>query len=312
MKTKVNLIKLWMTVLLVLGAVGCSNGGGGKSMANLIPTNDGGVCPRPDTCPGGCFKVFPSHCCNADGKIKKPEGAECRDSSFAPAAHVNNALGQMANITGAGESSGRSAASMENLGSKLQTGGNSSAAKAADRFVNREPQSAALENNPVPESESTSPIASVAGEGGGRGSSGGSTSGGGGGGGLGGLGVGVKTDPAIAPSDTPVLASEDSAGTYSGGGGGARGGGGSSFGSLFGGGNEGGVSGKAQDGFNLGRKPAGGDSTTGSADPENYFSMLKPSDSLFKIVERRYMDKAKNWALTDAHDASASVKKLVK
>lgn len=298
-----------MVVLFLLGAVGCSSGGGGK-MVNLIPTNDGGVCPRPDTCPGGCFKVFPSHCCDADGKIKKPEGAECRDSSFAPAAHVNNALGQMANITGAGESSGRSAASMESLNQRIQTGGNQSAAKAADRFVNREPQLAALGGNSPQGSHSSTPVASVAGDGG-RGSSGGGVSGGGGGG-LGTFGVGVKTDPAIAPSDTPTLASEDSAGSYSGGGGGARGGGSSSFGSLFGGGNEGGISGKAQDGFNLGRGPAGGDSTKSSADPENYFSMLKPSDSLFKIVERRYMDKAKNWALTDAYDASAAVKKLAK
>jgi hypothetical protein len=56
----------------------------------------------------------------------------------------------------------------------------------------------------------------------------------------------------------------------------------------------------------LDRSPAAdGSNAMGSKDPEDYFSLVNPGDSIFKIVERRYTTKAKQWALTDA-DAVAS------
>jgi hypothetical protein len=38
----------------------------------------------------------------------------------------------------------------------------------------------------------------------------------------------------------------------------------------------------------------------GSQDPANYFSLLNTDDNLFKIVERRYVSKSKQWAISDA------------
>jgi hypothetical protein len=45
----------------------------------------------------------------------------------------------------------------------------------------------------------------------------------------------------------------------------------------------------------------------GSQDPANYFSMLKADDNLFKIVERRYGSKSKQWAISDAQQIRRSV-----
>lgn len=319
MKSKNSLIELWLAMGLAVGLVSCAGGGGGKSMQNIIPENDADTCPRPtsEECKktGGCFRVLPASCCDGEGNLKKTQGPECLDSSQASTAHVNNSLAQLARTAEAGQTSAAHAAGLEGESQQVQAGSNGSAATASDRLSQQEdPRSAAL-GNPSEQGSgaptSLLPLApSEAGRlSGGRGSSSGL---GGGGTGLGSFGSGIKTDPAMKPlgSLTPAA---DTVPAYAGGGGSRGGGGRFDSGSLFGSGSgSDGMGGKAQDSLHLGRNPAGGDSVMGSLDPENYFSMLKPSDNLFKIVERRYTSKAKTWALSQAEDTQAAVKKLVK
>jgi hypothetical protein len=45
----------------------------------------------------------------------------------------------------------------------------------------------------------------------------------------------------------------------------------------------------------------------GTQDPANYFTMLRADDNLFKIVERRYVSKSKQWAVSDAQRIRRSV-----
>lgn len=115
----------------------------------------------------------------------------------------------------------------------------------------------------------------------------------------------VDTKPAFsAPQGAAALAVGDVPGTgYSSGGAGAGGGGSrGGYENPFGGGGAIGGGGSAQ----FGRALASG-SVMGSTDPDDYFSLLKPTDSIFKIVEKRYGAKQKSWALTDAYQASQSV-----
>jgi len=46
----------------------------------------------------------------------------------------------------------------------------------------------------------------------------------------------------------------------------------------------------------------------GSQDPANYFSLLNTGDNLFKIVERRYVSKSKQWAISDAQQIRNSAR----
>lgn len=141
-------------------------------------------------------------------------------------------------------------------------------------------------------------------------------SGGGSGSGLGGdFGAGISTKPIVlgGESSGETSAAVASAGSvYSGGGGGGGAGSGGRAGGFDLGGLNGGQ-GAGRPGNELlrfGRDPAS--SAMGSADPEDYFSMLKSGDDLFKIVEKRYTKKAEGWALGDAKEAASSVKQLVK
>jgi hypothetical protein len=45
----------------------------------------------------------------------------------------------------------------------------------------------------------------------------------------------------------------------------------------------------------------------GTQDPANYFGMLKVNDNLFKIVERRYESKSRQWAISDAQQIRRSI-----
>ncbi|MCM2279628.1 MAG: hypothetical protein NDJ89_16255 [Oligoflexia bacterium] len=138
---------------------------------------------------------------------------------------------------------------------------------------------------------------------------------GGGGGGLGGGGSGsglsdVRTSaaPRVQTEPEMVRNPDTASGGYTGGGGGGGAVGGAGFGrgsgiwdSLAGGAGLGGngVEGGAPKSMTFGRDPASMNAM-GSADPEDYFSRVKPGDSIFKVVERRYTSKAQNWALSDA------------
>jgi hypothetical protein len=51
--------------------------------------------------------------------------------------------------------------------------------------------------------------------------------------------------------------------------------------------------------FGSNRAPAS-DVATNSSDPADYFTRLSAADNLFKIVERKYTDKSRQWALSDA------------
>jgi hypothetical protein len=51
------------------------------------------------------------------------------------------------------------------------------------------------------------------------------------------------------------------------------------------------------------RAPAS-DVATNSSDPADYFTRLSAADNLFKIVERKYTDKSRQWALSDAQALS--------
>jgi hypothetical protein len=138
--------------------------------------------------------------------------------------------------------------------------------------------------------------------------SGGSTRGGksGGGGGAGGSGSGggLKTAASSDLSNTQQSAATDGSGSsYRGGesgagSGSASGGAGSAYGSgsgLSGDGSESGTStalfGKDGDAGARALDPSG------STDPEDYFTRLGLGDSLFKTVEKRYRQKASQWAI---------------
>jgi hypothetical protein len=47
----------------------------------------------------------------------------------------------------------------------------------------------------------------------------------------------------------------------------------------------------------------------GSQDPSNYFSLISAGDNLFKIVERRYTSKSRQWELSDVQEIRRSVQK---
>lgn len=147
-----------------------------------------------------------------------------------------------------------------------------------------------------------------------NGGGGGAGAGGGGGSGLGsGFGAGVKTDPSPDNSAKTAAAgsAEDGSSVMSGSGGGRAGGrgGNSGFDNLFGAGGQNAATSGMVD--MSGRGPAGV-ATSGSADPDDYFSLLKRAESIFKVVERRYTEKARGWATRDATDITAKARMLVK
>lgn len=57
--------------------------------------------------------------------------------------------------------------------------------------------------------------------------------------------------------------------------------------------------------LDMGRAPSSEDGPMAGLDPEDYFTRLKAMDNLFKVVERRYGEKAKSWALRDAAELAA-------
>lgn len=63
--------------------------------------------------------------------------------------------------------------------------------------------------------------------------------------------------------------------------------------------------------LDIGRDPAGEVNPMGSVEPENYFSLLKPGESIFKVVEKRYGAKARQWALRDAAEVASGVQRRV-
>lgn len=111
----------------------------------------------------------------------------------------------------------------------------------------------------------------------------------------------------------------DQQGSYAAGGGGngSSGKGINPFASLFGGDKIGGDNGAAVTTTEFRRSPASlagqgganpnGYGPMGSQDPANYFSLLNTNDNLFKIVERRYVSKSKQWAISDAEEIRRSV-----
>ncbi|MFL5814286.1 MAG: hypothetical protein ACJ763_11965 [Bdellovibrionia bacterium] len=114
--------------------------------------------------------------------------------------------------------------------------------------------------------------------------------------------------------------SSDGLAIYGAGGGGAgksAGGGINPFSGLFGDSNGNGANGSGSTSTEFRRDPASlagqGDANRnglgpmGTQDPANYFTMLKADDNLFKIVERRYVSKSKQWAVSDAQQIRRSV-----
>jgi len=135
----------------------------------------------------------------------------------------------------------------------------------------------------------------------GIGSGGGGSAGGGAGGGMnaGTIGTGVLG----AEQAAATVGQEDPNAKYAGGGGagsgggGGRGRGGFGFGSGGFGGSGGGAAGPAELGFGARED---GTNPLGSADPEDYFTRTDLFANLFKVIEKRYRNKATDWARQDA------------
>ncbi len=120
-----------------------------------------------------------------------------------------------------------------------------------------------------------------------------------------------------ANGERSLSSASDSQGSYAGGSGSSSSGKSlNPFSSLFGGEENGGQkSGSSTTEF--GRDPASlsgrdhasrnGSDPMSSQDPANYFTLLNTGDSLFKTVERRYVWKAKQWAVSDAQEIRRSV-----
>lgn len=165
-------------------------------------------------------------------------------------------------------------------------------------------------------------------------SGGSATSGGGGGaygGGVASLGdthTSAMTDPSKSGpnGDGTMMAadalgksnSSDSQSGYAAGGGGQGSGKGvNPFASLFGGDGNGAAGGAGNTTTEFRRDPSSlagqadgkrnGMDPMGSQDPANYFTLLNTGDNLFKIVERRYVSKSKQWAISDAQDVRRSI-----
>ncbi|MBU6376327.1 MAG: hypothetical protein KGQ59_10055 [Bdellovibrionales bacterium] len=141
----------------------------------------------------------------------------------------------------------------------------------------------------------------------GKGQSGNGAGGGAGGSSEGGRSLGAKETAATSDSaaDNAALAKSAAAGILSGGGGGGGGGdsgGGRSIADLFGGSGDG-LGGSGQNSEEFGAT-ADSVSPLGSEDPGDYFTRLGMDDDLFKIVERRYRNKAVVWAKNQLETAS--------
>lgn len=242
--------------------------------------------------------------CCVGGKPKaSPPAGQCPDApGLAPTASTMNAFAGAASV-------GRGAlGSVEALVGKSPTA-NNSAATAAIASPARQ-GSDSLNGSASGQGVS---LARTAGSAGGH-------SGAGGGGAASGSGTGgftdfnsVTTRTALQVAEQQLGTTESPAAAYAGGGGGAgkggaQGGAGFDFGSLAGANGAGAAGRGSIDGMDFGnRSPA---SAVGSADPDDYFSRLKPGDSIFKVVEKRYGVTAKGWALGDAAGVSAAAKRL--
>jgi hypothetical protein len=66
--------------------------------------------------------------------------------------------------------------------------------------------------------------------------------------------------------------------------------------------------GKSEKDFGGERAPSSSSDAMGSADPADYFSRLNAGDNIFKIVERKYIDESKQWAMADAEALSRSAR----
>ncbi|MEN9724186.1 MAG: hypothetical protein RJB38_2172 [Pseudomonadota bacterium] len=118
-----------------------------------------------------------------------------------------------------------------------------------------------------------------------------------------GSGANPSGGPTLTGSDSPAVAMSGAAAAARGGrGGGGSGDFGAAFGGLLGGGGDsGGAAGSGSQNFG---GENGGVSPLGSSDPGDYFTRLGMTENLFKIVERRYRNKATHWVRMDL-DATA-------
>ncbi|MCM2323441.1 MAG: hypothetical protein NDJ90_09290 [Oligoflexia bacterium] len=250
-------------------------------------------------------------CCQKDASgVYVPKAVASQPQGRCPSAPGISAIRTAVNSFGEASVVGRSAiAAAKSMERKAQVHKNVSAATAGGMQV--------ASKGPKPlDSADEGAFQQLAGDSAGDGSTargGGGAGGGGGGGGVASLSMDSVTT-AAAPKGAngpsmPGLQEGAETGAYEGGSGGAGGAGGrggavdwdAMAGRGLGGDGKGG-SGT----MDLSRTTASGD-PMGSADPSDYFSMLRPGDSIFKIVERRYTTKAQSWALTDAKGAARSV-----
>jgi hypothetical protein len=67
-----------------------------------------------------------------------------------------------------------------------------------------------------------------------------------------------------------------------------------------------------RDPASLAAQSEAGTSTMGSKDPSDYFTLIHQDDNLFKIVERRYASKSKQWALSDAQQVLQSTQTMIR
>lgn len=237
---------------------------------------------------------------------------------------AKNEEGSQAPLTQGGEQFAATAGDGTGTGAGFHNNGGTVSDQSTGANGNSASSGSTLANN------ASSNPAKAAGSGGGFG--GGSAAGSGSGSGLGSLGD-VQTsaagmDPSQGPNGgsaylaTDVLGSTDASAAYgsAGGNGGRMGGAGGAFNNGQYGDSDAGVGGGAHGNEvkNIGRDPASlaGKSDAeknaagamGSKDPSNYFSLLNPGDNIFKIVERRYVSKAKQWAIADVQRISEKIK----
>jgi hypothetical protein len=276
------------------------------------------------TDPGECLSLtgasYVSGSCCANGvAVGPPAPANC--PAPVGVTQVADSLNNGALATAAGDSGTTTAAQLASSSTTGETTGATPGSSAA--LAGGVLRSASLNDGPLSPSGSV-PIAALNSLGtSGNGSSNGSANGGGTGGGTSGLstngGTGVSTAGGLAGAGGVSGAS---------GGGSAVGADAASYGSGAGGGMGAGMygansngdvdgpNGSSQTGHSVdqfaGRGLAGEAPAMGTADPSDYFNRLGIHDDLFKIVERRYIAKSKQWALVDAAFVTQSASKTIR
>lgn len=273
---------------MVFYLAGCSKNSDSQPKTD---TNQGSC---PSAANGGGLQSLPSSCCNSSG-IQVSFTGQCASTNNATDPATNGAVNNGAAAANSGQTAlNASGALGQGNAGNTKTGGLQTAAALGGDVA----------RSLLPPNGSGSQPQALANLNRNDQSGGGSGGGGGGAGDSGGLklGSGDTAPMGSEASPTPAGASGDQGALYSGGGGGAganQNGKSDPMASLLAGfrgpAGEGGSVGSAS--VDLRAGAGNGTSTLGTADPQDYFTRVDLKDSLFKVVEKRYRQKATSWAL---------------